>query len=340
MSRAMQVGDIGLDAAFPPTSYAQMAKDGARFFLRYSKGEGGASNSISTKPGEIGQALAVGDFIGNFELGEGTPEEGAASGRKHGNADRDFWLKRGYAPGAGVIVSWETSDNRAKYAAVGQFIEAYASAVGRPPGLYGPLNALVFFRDRGLIDLTWLPMSSALSGINTNDAHGFPLPQSQYAAVMEKAGKDHGINLVQNRNRWYGVAADENKYVTALTKPFSHLQALGGIVSATGPEKWDAKDWAAFDNHVWDFRVVAEDKKDVHSAAYWLQHTPFAQIPAIQAQLKAMSGTEIAQSAALVALAQNSSITPDQLKAIVQDAVKNSVVAVDVNVHDSTGGAP
>src|SRR6266576_2404414 len=222
----MKVGDKGLDFAYLPTTYAQMVKDGAEFFCRYSKGAGTSQSSldIRTKPGEIAMATKLGaDFLANFELSEGTPEEGAASGKKHGLADKDFWESRGLAPRAGVIISWETTDNHSKYPAVAAFINAYHSAIERPVGMYGPLNALRVFRGEGIIDFTWLPMSSSLSGINTSG-----MSQSQYAAKMEQVARDNGINLCQNRNRYMTNKGDWNVYTTATKIPFTHLQALGG----------------------------------------------------------------------------------------------------------------
>ena len=347
MPRVLKVGDRGLDFAYQPTTYAKMAQDGACFWCRYSKGIGISDSSLAIrcKPGEITQAVAAGgDFFANFELAEGTPEGGAAAGKANGLKDHDFWPSVGLAAKAGVIISWETSDNKSLYGKVGDFIEAYSTAVGRIAGLYGPLNALTFFRDRGMIDLTWLPMSSQLSGINTAG-----LSQAEYAKKMEQVGRDNGINLVQNRNRWYGVQADENVITTMWTKPFSHLQAIsGGVpVSINGPEKWDDKDWATFMSKFPALQPWDPTHANNPSVATVLQRLSamrdgdpgHADLPEIVTSVKTILANDVAQTAAIEAIAANSTITPEQLTQIINDAVENAVVDVNVNVHGTpTGG--
>lgn len=214
-------GDVGLDFAFSPELYVQMKRDGAKFVCRYSAGTASDLGKV-TGTHEIFSATRAGlDFIANFELSEDTPEQGSKAGREHGKADHDFWLDRGLAPGAGVIVSWEPGNDARKFRTVGNFLSSYKAAIGRPIGLYAGLPALLYFRKRDLIDFTWLPMSAAASNLT-----GFPTQQRAYARFMEKVGEDHGLNLVQNRNRWYGGGADEDKLVTLPKVPFSHLQAL------------------------------------------------------------------------------------------------------------------
>lgn len=221
---SVQVGQKGIDFAIAPATYPQMVTAGAHFFCRYSKGYGGAVNKFSTKAGEIQAAARLGaDFFANFELNEHTPELGAAAGTKHGNADRLFWNARGLAPKAGVIISWEPGTPQpALEPKVAAFCAAYQKAIGRPIGGYMPLGTMLRFRKSGLIQFTWLPMSAYASGINTAGAN----TQAKYAALMEKVAADNGINMCQNRNRWYGVGADENKFITMNSTPFSHLQAL------------------------------------------------------------------------------------------------------------------
>src|SRR5690348_7162133 len=124
-------GMRGIDFAFmpDPNGYAGIARAGARFVCRYSAGVGGADNPKCAQPGEVADAVHHGvDFIANFELAEDTPTEGAASGRRHGAADRDFWHARGLAPGAGVIVSWEPGDDQSRFGAVADFLTEYRSA--------------------------------------------------------------------------------------------------------------------------------------------------------------------------------------------------------------------
>lgn len=228
-------GMRGIDFAFMPDphGYAGIAQAGAGFVCRYSAGVGGADNPKCTKPGEITEAIDRGiDFIANFELAEDTPTEGAASGQRHGAADREFWSERGLAPAAGVIVSWEPGSDASQFGAVAAFLASYRSALGRPIGLYSSVQALTFMRDRQLIDVTWLSMSSAASGLFWGD-----IPQPEYAARMLAVARDHGCTLVQNRNRWYFqgtdangndvYGADEDIVVTMPAVPFSQLQATG-----------------------------------------------------------------------------------------------------------------
>jgi hypothetical protein len=253
---AIQVNQVGIDfAAMPdPKGYAGIARNHARFVCRYSDGLGGGGKR--TQPHEIADAVAQGlDFLANFEFFENTPEEGAASGRRHGTADRDFWDSRGLAPGAGVIISWEPGNDRSKFADVAAFVTHYRDAVGRPVGMYAGLPALLWMRRHDIIDFTWLPMSCAASGLDFGD-----LPQPRYAARMRQAAEDNGLNLVQNRNRWYRQGtdangnprwgADENIVVTLPAKPWSHLQALhagpkpASVVNHPHPGKlWQGAPW-------------------------------------------------------------------------------------------------
>lgn len=253
------VGMRGIDFAFmpDPQGYAGIARAHAGFVFRYSAGVGGASNAKCAKPGEITDAVQHGlDFIANFELEEWTPTEGAASGRRHGAADAEFWHERGLAPHAGVIVSWEPGTDQSQFGAVADFLSAYRSAIGRPIGLYSGLQALTFMRDRHLIDVTWLSMASSASGFNWGD-----IPQSEYAARMLSIAREHGCTLVQNRNRWYFkgtdaqgndiYGADEDIVVTLPPVPFSQLQSSGAPgahpvtppAPAPGPAPHGGKIW-------------------------------------------------------------------------------------------------
>jgi hypothetical protein len=232
---AIQVGQVGIDFAFMPDphGYAGIARNHAKFVCRYSDGLGG--NEKRTQPGEIQDAARHGiDFLANFEFFENTREEGGASGRRHGQADRDFWNDRGLARGAGVILSWEPGNDRSKFDEVASFITHYRDAIDRPVGLYAGLPALLWMRKHDVIDFTWLPMSSAASNLDFGD-----ISQREYAAKMLHVAQDHGLNLVQNRNRWYakGVdehgntiwGADENIVVNLPAIPWSHLQAAGDV---------------------------------------------------------------------------------------------------------------
>lgn len=236
------VGMKGIDfSSMPdPSGYAGVAKKGAGFVCRYSAGVGGASNSKCAKSGEVADAVAHGvDFLANFELKESTPEDGAEQGREHGAADRDFWESRGLAPHAGVILSWEPGSDESQFRTVADFITHYKQAIGRPVGLYAGLQALLWMRKREVIDFTWLPMSSFASGFNFG-----PISQQEYASRMLKIAQDNGLNMVQNRNRWYlqgkdergndVFGADENIIVNLPAIPWSQLQATGHHV-APGP---------------------------------------------------------------------------------------------------------
>lgn len=179
----------GIDFAFMPdeAGYAGIAGNHASFVCRYSAGVGGADNPKTTRPGEIADAVGHGvDFLANFELREDTPERGAAAGREHGQADRDFWSQRGLAAGAGVILSWEPGDTAALFGTVADFINSYRAAIGRPVGLYAGLSALLWMRQRQVIDFTWLPMSSSASGLNWGQ-----ISQADYAARMLKIAQDN-----------------------------------------------------------------------------------------------------------------------------------------------------
>lgn len=234
-------GTRGVDFAFMPkrlgipVGYRSIAKNGAKFVSRYSAGVNGAVNGKTIRDGEIAHAVSHGvDFLGNFELLESTPTEGAAAGKRHGLADKAFYAQRGYAPNAGITISWEPGSDKSQFTAVGNFIEAYRNATGRPVGLYAGLPALLFFRKQGLIDMTWLPMSAAASGLT-----GAPSDQKSYAAFLQGVAKDNGINLCQNRNRWYNGAADENVVTTPWRKPWTHLEALA---AASAPKPIPAPD--------------------------------------------------------------------------------------------------
>ena len=247
----------GIDFAFmpDPNGYAGIAGNGAGFVSRYSAGVGGSANSKCTKSGEIADAASHGvDFLANFELKESTPEEGGASGRNHGAADCDFWASRGLAAGAGVTVSWEPGSDSSRFNAVADFLAGFQATLGRPIGMYSSLPALLFMRQRQLIDFTWLSMSSSASGFNWG-----PIAQGDYAARMLKLAQDNGINLVQNRNRWYPegkdangnqiFGADEDIVVNLPAGAWSHLQAAGGGVPiphsapAPGAKIWQGEPW-------------------------------------------------------------------------------------------------
>jgi len=232
----MKVGDKGIDFAFAPDTYEGMVKKGARFFCRYSDGSGISSKVC--KGGEIASAASFGaDFFANYEHAETSPERGATYGKSEGTIDKDFWNSRGLAPGAGVIISWEPGNDTSKFNAVAGFIDAYRNAIGRPVGLYAGLPALKEMRRRGLVHFTWLPMSSLASNLNFGN-----IAQAEYAAKMEGVAKDNGINLCQNRYRWYNGSADENVYTTAVSTPFSHLQALGEDMDLTAQNLADIAD--------------------------------------------------------------------------------------------------
>jgi hypothetical protein len=246
---AIAVGMRGLDFSLMPdsTGYAGIARNGAGFVCRYSAGVGGASNPKCTKSGEIADAVAHGvDFLANFELSEDTLQGGAGPGREHGAADRQFWESRGLAPGAGVILSWEPGSDTSKFGLVADFISSYKRAIGRPVGLYAGLPALLWMRQRDLIDFTWLPMSSAASGFTWG-----AIPQPEYAARMLTIARDNGLNMVQNRNRWYPqgtdqggnevYGADENIIVNLPAIAWSQLQAAGH--PSTPNRSADSKMW-------------------------------------------------------------------------------------------------
>jgi hypothetical protein len=244
----------GLDFSVMPdgSGYAGIARSGVGFVCRYSAGVGGASNPKCTKAGEIADAVGHKvDFLANFELREDTPQGGAGPGRQHGAADRQFWESRGLAPGAGVTVSWEPGSDTSKFGQVAEFITSYKQAIGRPVGLYAGLRALLWMRERDLIDFTWLPMSSFASGFSWG-----AIPQAEYAARMLTIARDNGLNLVQNRNRWYPqgkdergneiYGADENIIVNLPALPWSQLQAAGHLTMParpSGSKMWQGAPW-------------------------------------------------------------------------------------------------
>ena len=246
----LSAGARGIDFAYNPTGhttldgqYAQIAQDGAQFVCRYSAGIITASKV--TQPGEPDTAARHGvDFFANFEGAESTPLSGASGGRENGARDREFWESVGLAPGAGVIISLEPGNSSSAWPALSAFLEAYRAATGRPVGLYAGLASLLEMRRRGLIECTWLPMASSVSGIDTDG-----MSQHQYAATMQQVAHDNGITLCQNRNRWYGTGADEDIYVTALRSPFSHLQAIaaaGNTSSASTQSSPTSKEFDVF----------------------------------------------------------------------------------------------
>lgn len=218
----MRVGDVGVDfAKMPTTGYRQIAADGLKFVSRYS--DGGHGDSKCARLGEPAEAMAVGvDFLANFELAESTPTLGASMGEACGAADRTFWNEVGLAPGAGVAVSWEPGTDTSKWSAVAAFLAAYRTAVCRPLGMYSNLATLLHMRAEVGLDLTWLSMAAAASG----HPEWGSLPQSQYAANMQKLAADNGIHLCQNRNRRYGTGADEDVITAMPAVPWSHMQAL------------------------------------------------------------------------------------------------------------------
>jgi hypothetical protein len=231
----MKVGDRGVDFAHLPATYEKMKSDGVKYVCRYSAGVDGSSNDKTARPGEIDHAVKVGmDFIANFEKSTSTPIEGGPSGKRHGLADKDFWNARGLAPGAGVIISWEPGSDKNQYTNVAAFLTAYRGAIDRPVGLYAGLPAMVEMRRRGIIDFTWLPMSSIASGYYWPNITG-----AEYSRRMEALAKDNGINLCQNRQRMYGTGADVDVFTTMNHTPFTHLQALEGDNMLTAQDIWD-----------------------------------------------------------------------------------------------------
>lgn len=119
--------------------------------------------------------------------------------------------------------------------------------------------------------------------------------------------------------------------------PAGSPYAGGSNVSATGPEKWDAKDWTAFDAHVWGKPIQiqgTDPKRPGHTAAFWLEN-PNEQLPKVQAAIVAQ---EAAQTALIKALAANSSATAEQLTEIVNAAVKDAIDSIDVTVNTSDEG--
>jgi len=169
---------------------------------------------------------------------------------------------------------------------------------------------------------------------------------------MEKVAKDNGINLVQNRNRLYSGGADEDIYITASKIPFSHLQALKGNIMAT----LDVDDLTTL-GAMMDHRLVrAISYLTTGRGNAYINGTsdlpPVPGFPAgkdawsffddpgtitlneLSAQGKTIVLTETAQNAAITALANKAGLTPEQLTQIVNDAVKNAVVDVNVTVHD------
>jgi len=257
----LTVGSKGIDFAYNPTGhtdidaeYSQMVHDGAHFFCRYSAGT--IDSGKVTRHGEPAAAAKYGaDFFANFEGKESTPLEGASAGAQCGAKDREFWDEVGLAPGAGVIVSLEPGNRSSDWPALSSFLEAYHAKIGRPLGLYAGLATMTEMRRRGLIVCTWLPMASSVSGIDTSG-----MDQPHYAAKLEQVARDNGINLCQNRNRWYrkpdgSYGADEDVYITALARPFTHLQALAAAGHPTptpGPATYRAHAWPWPDSNIAD----------------------------------------------------------------------------------------
>jgi len=280
----LAVGSKGIDFAYNPTGhadidaeYSQMVHDGAHFFCRYSAGT--LVSAKVTRRGEPAAAAKYGaDFFANFEGAESTPLQGATAGAQCGTKDKDFWDEVGLAPGAGVIVSLEPGNDSSDWPALSAFLEAYHAKTARPLGLYAGLQTLIEMRRRGLIVCTWLPMASSASRIDTSG-----MDQPHYAAKLEQVARDNGITLCQNRNRWYrepngGYGADEDVYITALSHPFTHLQALAAAshpAPTPAPATYRAHPWpwpdADSSNMLGDF---ANPSLDVHGGTHQWDPSP------------------------------------------------------------------
>lgn len=187
--------------------------------------------------------------------------------------------------------------------------------------------------------------------------------------LSKMAGHELVSCIWQTGNSLYAGGADENMVIIA--GPLgTHTEALGGnVVSATGPEKWDKADETKFRALVasevearivrwmaWMAtgagNVMVNSSRAVPAASGlpagtwgWLNPAKGQPAPANMATLNAnlmkLLANDVAQTAALKAITENSSITPEQLTQIINDAVANAVVDVDVTVHgDSTVDNP
>jgi LysM repeat protein len=230
----MKPYDRGIDySGFRPDPH-DVARNGARFVIRYSAGVGNDDADMQWKlcePAEIADAAAAGlDFVANSESYAERPTEGAAAGRADGAADAAFWRSRGLAQGAAIYVSWDAAPQASRYDAVEAYLRGYGEALaGRyRVGLYGGDPALREMLRRGVIDFGWRSMSDSFSGDGE-----FYQPGSAWREVAAQVARVSPAALWQNGNRWYGSQADED--VVLRTPVGSHREAGGAVAGPVQP---------------------------------------------------------------------------------------------------------
>lgn len=141
--------------------------------------------------------------------------------------------------------SWDVNIPRANYGKCADNARAVIQGLGDKFlfTAYAQGGLIDYFKSQGLLQAKgWLSASSSWPGFN---------PKSPNIAMVQSHDAD---------GNWINTAVpgtDVNTVIDphALGAWWPANSPYGGSVSATGPEKWDAKDWAAFDGHVWGHGV-------------------------------------------------------------------------------------
>lgn len=249
----LAVGTLGLDSASLDTAanLGTAKASGAKYWLRYSAGAGNGQPGTAFKltgTGEIANLTRNGvDFIANSEWYEARCEEGYNAGHADGVADLGFWKGRGLARGASIYISWDVAPDPTKYGGVAEYYRGYRDGLGSyylADGGYMGIPALVHFSQIGVIKHGWIPEASSWSvpnepipGDYAPPAHTSwdlwqPTHSQMGPAIKYLQGKLAGHKLVsciwQDRNKWFGTAADEN--VIVIAGPLgSQMEAAGHV---------------------------------------------------------------------------------------------------------------
>ncbi len=233
---SVTVGAKGIDFSFAHLDIDDIARNGARFVIRYSGGYGRIQNPGDVGPklcrkGDIAAAVRAGmDFIANSEWYEGRITEGSGAGAQDGAADLAFWQDVGLHRGASIYVSWDAAPLERQFDAVASYLQAYDRALDGvyKVDLYAGDPAIREMKRRGIINYGWRPNAGSWSG--DPDGHYY-----QRADLWHEVQNLSSASIWQNGNYWYTKHADEN----IILQPHcgSHLQAAGGAggVINSGP---------------------------------------------------------------------------------------------------------
>lgn len=219
--------------------------------------------------------------------------------------------------------SWDVNVNPGLYPQCGQVADGIIAGLAGHYlfSTYGQGGLIDYFRATGRMKVKgWLSGSTSFPGFNASGPN-IAMVQSHDAA-----------------GNWINTQVPGTDVNTVIDP-----RALGAWWPAGSPyigeQPVTPAEIQAIANAVWDAQIHAtapDDKTPTsanHAASTWLTGLNTA-----AATIKTIAAAEAAQSAALAALAGKANLTPEQLTQIVNDAVKNAVVDVNVTVHDAIPG--